>query len=99
MNKQELLVSLKKAGFSEKIISAFSKVPREDFIPEQYKTMAYVDNALPIGHNQTISQPYTIATMFSILYLREGQKVLEIGSGSGYVLALMSEIVGEKGQV
>lgn len=99
MRKEELLASLKKIGFSEKIISAFAKVKREDFVLPEHLSLAYEDNALPIGHNQTISQPYTIATMFSILYLREGQKVLEIGSGSGYALALMSEIVGSKGQV
>ena len=99
MDKSELITSLKRAGFSDKIISVFSKVPRELFVPEEYRNLSYDDAALPIGHNQTISQPYTIATMLSVLYLREGQKVLEIGSGSGYVLALLSEIVGSKGQV
>lgn len=99
MLKSELLISLKRAGFSERIINAFSKVPRELFIPQEYRNLSYDDAALPIGHSQTISQPYTIATMLSVLHLREGQKVLEIGSGSGYVLALLSEIVGSKGQV
>jgi len=99
MNKNELLASLKKAGFSEKILSAFAKVKREDFLSDELKYLAYEDNALPIGYNQTISQPYTIAIMLSLLQLKKGQKVLEIGSGSGYVLALLSEIVGSIGQV
>ncbi len=99
MNKKELLNSLKEKGFSEKILDAFSSVKREDFIPKNIKAMAYKDTALPIGHGQTISQPYTIAVMLSLLDLRKGQKVLEIGSGCGYVLALLSEIVGEQGKV
>ena len=99
MSKPQLLESLKKAKFHEKIIQAFSKVKRENFIPKHLESMAYVDNALPLSHGQTISQPYTIAVMFSCLNIKKDQKVLEIGSGSGYVLALISEIVGEKGQV
>ena len=99
MNKKELLESLREKGFSEKILDAFSKVKREDFIPKNIKAMAYEDTALPIGHGQTISQPYTISVMLSLLDLKRGQKVLEIGSGCGYVLALLSEIVGEQGRV
>ncbi|MEK6897197.1 MAG: protein-L-isoaspartate O-methyltransferase [Nanoarchaeota archaeon] len=99
MEKKELLESLREKGFSEKILDAFSKVKREDFIPKNIKAMAYEDTALPIGHGQTISQPYTISVMLSLLDLKRGQKVLEIGSGCGYVLALLSEIVGEQGKV
>ncbi len=99
MEKKDLLNSLREKGFSEKIIEAFSKVKREDFIPQNIKAMAYEDTALPIGLGQTISQPYTISVMLSLLDLKKGQKVLEIGSGCGYVLALLSEIVGEKGRV
>ena len=99
MEKQDLLNSLREKGFSEKILDAFSKVKREDFIPKNIKAMAYEDTALPIGHGQTISQPYTISVMLSLLDLKRGQKVLEIGSGCGYVLALLSEIVGEQGKV
>ena len=65
MNKTQLLSSLKAKGFSSKIIDAFSKVKRENFIPPQLKPRAYEDTALPIGEIQTISQPYTIAMMFS----------------------------------
>ena len=99
MNKQQLIFSLKQKGFSKNILNAFSKVPRENFIPFQIRNYAYEDTALPIGNGQTISQPYTIAEMLGMLELKKGQKVLEIGSGCGYVLALLSEIVGEKGKV
>lgn len=99
MNKQELLSSLRKKGFSEKILHAFSKVKRENFIFDSLKEKSYYDTALPIGQSQTISQPYTIATMLELLELKKSQKVLEIGSGCGYVLALLSELVGEKGNV
>ena len=99
MNKSQLLSSLKSHGFSNKILDAFSKVLRENFVPENLKSRAYEDTALPIGHGQTISQPYTIATMLKMLDLNKGQKVLEIGSGCGYVLALLSEILGKDGKV
>lgn len=96
MNKQQLIERLRAMGFSEKILEAFSAVKREDFIPEELQRDTYEDTALPIGHGQTISQPYTIAVMLSELDLNEGQKVLEVGSGSGYVLALISKIIGKK---
>lgn len=99
MNKQQLLQSLRKQGISEEILIAFSKVKREDFVDKEFKEQAYEDDALPIGYGQTISQPYTIALMLSNLELKKGQKVLEVGSGSGYVLALLAEIVGEQGEV
>jgi len=99
MDKAGLLQKLKKMGFSKKIINAFSDVNRGDFVPEEFKNQAYDDTALPIGKGQTISQPYTIAVMLSELNLKSGQNVLEIGSGSGYVLALISKIIGKKGRV
>ena len=99
MNKQELLQRLKALGFSKNILDAFSKVKRENFIPEELEKEAYKDTALPIGHGQTISQPYTIAVMLSELELKKGQNILEVGSGSGYVLALLSEIIGKNGKV
>ncbi|MEX0921094.1 MAG: protein-L-isoaspartate(D-aspartate) O-methyltransferase [Candidatus Pacearchaeota archaeon] len=99
MNKEQLINKLKAMGFKKKILDAFSSVKREYFIPEELKSKAYEDTALPIGEGQTISQPYTIALMLSELSLRKGQKVLEVGSGSGYVLALISKIVGKKGKV
>lgn len=92
MNKQELLDKLKKEKFSEKIINAFEKIKREDFIDKKFEKLAYEDSPLPIGFNQTISQPYTIAFMLDLLDVRDNQKILEIGSGSGYVLALINEL-------
>lgn len=92
MNKPQLLKSLENQGFSNKIIIAFSKTKREDFISKDLKQHTYEDHALPIGQGQTISQPYTIAFMLNLLELTDNQKILEIGSGSGYVLALINEI-------
>ena len=97
--KKILLESLRQRGFSDEILNAFSKVKRENFVPEKAKEYSYEDTALPIGKGQTISQPYTIAMMFSLLELKKGQKVLEIGSGCGYALALISKIIGPKGKV
>lgn len=99
MNKEELLWSLRERGAPEKIIDVFSKVNREAFISSNLKKMAYEDTPLPLTKGQTTSQPYTIALMLSNLHLKSGQKVLEIGSGSGYVLALISELVGKTGKV
>jgi len=91
--KQKLIDSLKQKSFSSEIISAFEKVPRENFVPEHLKSYSYEDMALPIESGSTISQPQTIAFMLSLLDLKQNQKVLEIGSGSGYVLSLISEII------
>lgn len=84
---------------TKSIINAFLKVERERFFSESQQHMAYVDAAFPIGFGQTISQPTTIAIMLEFLQTKKGQNVLEIGSGCGYVLSLLSEIVGEKGKV
>ncbi|MCX6750438.1 MAG: protein-L-isoaspartate O-methyltransferase [Candidatus Pacearchaeota archaeon] len=99
MDKEELLSSLKNNGFHERILGAFARVKREDFVHENFKKLAYEDIALPLSNEQTISQPSTIALALTLLKLKENQKVLEVGSGCGYVLALMSEIVGETGKV
>ena len=100
MDKQQLLESLKSEGFPNEIVTAFAKVKREDFIPEQYQYLAYEDMALPLENGATISQPYTIAFMLNLLELQpnKNQKILEIGSGSGYVLALISAII-KKGKI
>lgn len=96
--KHKLLKSLSERGIQPKILEAFEKVERADFVSAELEKMAYEDIPLPIGKGQTTSQPYTIATMLSLLELKQGQRVLEAGSGSGYVLALISELVGEKGK-
>ena len=91
--KSELLTYLEKQGFSNKIIKAFSKVKREKFIPKNQKQYAYENRPLPLGYSgATISQPYVIAFMLKLLELTDNQKILEIGSGSGYVLALINKI-------
>jgi protein-L-isoaspartate(D-aspartate) O-methyltransferase len=94
MNKKQLLNQLKAHGFSESIIKAFEKTDRTKFIPGEYKEQSYYDTALPIGCGQTISQPYTIAFMLTLLEINpdKNQKILEIGSGSGYVLELIHHL-------
>jgi protein-L-isoaspartate(D-aspartate) O-methyltransferase len=84
---------------TERIIKAFKKIKRVDFLPESLKNLAEVNEALPIGFGQTISQPLVVAFMLELLQPREGEKILDIGSGSGWTTALLAEIVGEKGKV
>ncbi len=77
------------------VIKAMRTVPRHLFIPEVYQNEAYDDGPLPIGYGQTISQPYIVALMTELMHLKGGEKVLEIGTGSGYQAAILSEIAGE----
>jgi protein-L-isoaspartate(D-aspartate) O-methyltransferase len=81
------------------VISAFKAIPRENFVPESHKDEAYADHPLPIGYDQTISQPTTVMIMTDALELNKGDKVLEIGTGSGYQAAIISVIIGAKGKV
>lgn len=76
-----------------RLITAFKKIPREDFLPPELKHEAYNDNPLPIGYNQTISQPTTIFIMLQALELKKTDNILEIGTGSGYNAALISHMV------
>lgn len=99
MNKEDLLKRIQTYCSKKEIINAFKEIQREEFVLKENKNEAYKDTALPIGYNQTISQPYTLSLMLELLDLKEGQKVLEIGSGSGYLLALISTIIKEKGKV
>lgn len=92
------LIQYQKVLRSEKIISSFLKIDRKDFVTNDYKSYAYDDCALPIGHGQTISQPYVVAFMLELLNLKEDDIVLDIGSGSGYTTALIAEMV-KKGNV
>lgn len=82
-----------------RIIEAFRKIKRSDFLPDNLKSSAELDEALEIGYGQTISQPLVVAFMMELLQPLEGQKVLDIGSGSGWTSALLAELVGEKGKV
>jgi protein-L-isoaspartate(D-aspartate) O-methyltransferase len=77
------------------VLAAMRKVPREHFVPPRFKDAAYEDRPLSIGAGQTISQPYIVAFMVEALALRGGEKVLEIGAGSGYAAAVLAEIAGE----
>ena len=77
------------------VLAAMRKVPREDFVPEPYRANAYDDSALPIGSGQTISQPYIVALMIEAMGLGGGERVLEVGSGSGYAAAVLAEIASE----
>lgn len=92
MGKRELLESLKEKGIPQRVVDAMNKVHREDFVPLKFKFNAYEDKPLPIGDNATISQPSTVAFMLKILDVRPDARVLEIGSGSGYVLAILSNL-------
>lgn len=75
------------------VLESMSEVPREEFVPENLRDYAYEDTALPIDEYQTISQPYIVALMASAGELSPGQKILEIGTGSGYAAAVMARIV------
>jgi protein-L-isoaspartate(D-aspartate) O-methyltransferase len=79
----------------DEVLAALERVPRHEFVPKQYQSQAYADHPLPIGHGQTISQPYIVALMTELLQLKNTDRVLEIGTGSGYQAAILSEIVAE----
>lgn len=82
-----------------RIIEAFRKIKREDFLPKDAKNLAELNEALPIGFGQTISQPLVVAFMLELLQPQKGEKILDIGSGSGWTSALLAEITGKKGKV
>lgn len=84
---------------SNKVIKAMLKVPREEFVLPRNKDLAYSDMPLPIGYGQTISAPHMVAIMTEALDPNTGDKVLEIGTGSGYQAAILAEIVGDSGHV
>jgi protein-L-isoaspartate(D-aspartate) O-methyltransferase len=77
------------------VLRAMRTVPRHEFVLAEYLDMAYADRPLPIGYGQTISQPYIVAAMTELLKLRRGDRVLEIGSGSGYQAAILAELTDE----
>ncbi len=76
----------------ERVLAAMRKVPRHEFLPEGIRGMAYQDSALPLGEAQTMSQPYMVALMTELLELTGAERVLEIGTGSGYQAAVLSEL-------
>ena len=100
-NKKDLIERLKLSRRlkNSKIIEAFNKIDRADFVINEYKDQAYVDSALPIYAGQTISQPSTVAFMLELLNPEPGNKILDVGSGSGWTTVLLAYIAGEKGSV
>jgi len=87
---------LRKRGIKDPLVlDAMQKVPRHEFVPAEHEKNAYLDGPLPIGLGQTISQPYMVAVMSEALKLKQGERVLEIGTGSGYQAAILAEIAGE----
>jgi protein-L-isoaspartate(D-aspartate) O-methyltransferase len=84
---------------TDRLIAAFSKIRRVDFVPEDLESAAEANIPLPIGQGQTISQPLTVAFMLEKLGALPGDKVLDVGSGSGWTTALLAHIVGKKGKV
>lgn len=90
-----VIETIERRGITDKdVLNAMRKVPRHLFVPESEQEYAYGDHPLPIGYGQTISQPYIVALMTELLELKEGDKVLEIGTGSGYQAAILAEIPG-----
>tara|TARA_B110000116_G_C16700236_1_gene519418 strand:+ start:530 stop:1159 length:630 start_codon:yes stop_codon:yes gene_type:complete len=91
VRKIRLILELRELGITNSnVLSAVEKIPRENFIPENFRNQAYENIALPIGDDQTISQPYIVALMTQFLDLNKKHKVLELGTGSGYQCAILS---------
>jgi protein-L-isoaspartate(D-aspartate) O-methyltransferase len=87
---------LRRRGINdERVLGAMGRVPRELFVPPGLRDLAYEDGALPIGHGQTISQPYIVAVICSLLSLRGHERVLDVGTGSGYQAAVLAELAAE----
>ena len=92
MVQQQLMV---RGITDERVLAAMVKVPREEFVPVDQRGAAYEDGPLPIGYDQTISQPYIVAFMTEQLRPKPSDRVLEIGSGSGYQAAILAELVAD----
>ncbi|WP_300441815.1 protein-L-isoaspartate(D-aspartate) O-methyltransferase [Christiangramia sp.] len=91
--RQQLVRTVKKKGITdEKVIAAIGKIPRHLFMDSSFEDHAYQDKAFPIAADQTISQPYTVAFQTELLEIKKGDKVLEVGTGSGYQTAVLCEL-------
>jgi protein-L-isoaspartate(D-aspartate) O-methyltransferase len=89
-------MQLRRRGITdERVLEAMARVPRELFLPEALRAYAYEDGALPIGHRQTISQPFIVATICALLALEGPERVLDVGTGSGYQAAVLAELAAE----
>jgi len=84
-----------KSEFDSRVMEAMARVPRHLFVPKRYRRDAYNNTPLPIGHGQTISQPYIVALMTDLLELKQGDRVLEVGTGSGYQAAILAELIDQ----
>ncbi|MHC1610645.1 MAG: protein-L-isoaspartate O-methyltransferase [Candidatus Methanospirareceae archaeon] len=97
--RRRLVKNLRVEGISEGVLRAMMRVKRHLFVPPHLSDQAYADYPLPIGEGQTISAPHMVAMMCDYLELKRGDKVLEIGTGSGYHAAVIAEMVGDEGHV
>ncbi|MFZ5390648.1 MAG: protein-L-isoaspartate O-methyltransferase family protein, partial [Patescibacteria group bacterium] len=100
-NQEELTNHLLASGLLKfpGLKPAWLKIDRAKFVPPEFISQAYEDNPLPLGKGQTISQPAVVAFMLDLLQVGKGLKVLEVGSGSGFVTALLAELVGSNGLI
>lgn len=93
--RQKMIELLRSRGIrDERVLKAMAEIPRHWFVPEAFEAQAYGDHALPIGQEQTISQPYMVAIMTELLEVNQDSTVLEIGAGSGYQTAVLSAVSG-----
>ncbi|HEY3617104.1 MAG TPA: protein-L-isoaspartate(D-aspartate) O-methyltransferase [Candidatus Sulfotelmatobacter sp.] len=96
LRRQMVDAQLRARGIGdERVLDAMVRVPRHEFAPERYRNQAYEDHPLPIGQGQTISQPYIVARMLEALTIKPTNKVLEVGTGSGYLTALLAELAAQ----
>jgi len=101
LQRRNLVQRLKQEGriHSKTVEEAFLRIPRELFVPESMRSQAYLDTPLSIGYGQTISAPHMVAIMVEALDLKPGQKILEVGAGSGYHAAIVATLVAPNGHV
>jgi protein-L-isoaspartate(D-aspartate) O-methyltransferase len=96
LRKQMVSTQLRSRDITDSgVLQAMARIPRHLFVPPNVRNFAYLDSALPIGYEQTISQPYVVALMTQLLSVRPGDKVLEVGTGSGYQAAVLDEMGAE----
>ncbi|MBN1370280.1 MAG: protein-L-isoaspartate(D-aspartate) O-methyltransferase [Dehalococcoidaceae bacterium] len=95
IERKKMVSQLRNRIFDNRVLDALSKVPRHYFVPPEKLALAYEDTPLPIGSGQTISQPYIVALMSTALELKGEEKVLEIGTGSGYQAAILAELAAK----
>jgi len=92
---RETSIELGLTSLDNRVLTAIGNVPRHEFVPPGYRDFAYANRPLPIGHGQTISQPYIVAIMTDLLQLQPGDRTLEIGTGSGYQAAILASLIEE----